>query len=62
MPNKKKNNKQTKKIIIREEVVDQIVDMLLNVMDWYKAGGNGGFSNKWTPEEENKIIEVFLSN
>ena len=41
---------------IREKVVEEIVDRLENVMDWYKGGGDGDWKG-WSVEEEKEREE-----
>jgi hypothetical protein len=57
-----KNKKviKNKKIKIREDVVEEVYMRLENVMDWYKSGGDGEFSNNWNIKEEKEIIKKFL--
>ena len=43
---------------IREEVVEEMVDRLENVMDWYKSGGDGEWKG-WSVEEEKEIMKRF---
>ena len=44
---------------IREKVVEEIVDRLENVMDWYKSGGDGEWKG-WSVEEEKEIMKRFI--
>ena len=53
---------KNKKIKIREDVVEEVYMRLENVMDWYKGGGDGEFSNDWSIEEEKEIMKRFLGN
>ena len=53
-------NKKNKKIKIREDVVEEVYMRLENVMDWYKGGGDGEFSDDWSIEEEKEIMKRFL--
>ena len=49
-----------KKVKIRKDVVEEVYMRLENVMDWYKEGGDGEFSNDWSVEEVEKIMKMFL--
>jgi hypothetical protein len=53
----KMKNKNKK---VRNEVVEEVYMRLENVMDWYKEGGDGEFSNDWSVEEVEKIMKMFL--
>ena len=54
------NSMKNKKIKIREDVVEEVYMRLENVMDWYKGGGDGEFSDDWSIEEEKEIMKRFL--
>ena len=54
------NKMKNKKIKIREDVVEEVYMRLENVMDWYKEGGGGEFSDDWSVEEEKEIMKRFL--
>jgi len=45
---------------IREDVVDEIVNRLENVMDWYKSGGDGDWEGDYNLEEVNEIMKRFV--
>jgi len=45
---------------IREDVVDEIVNRLENVMDWYKGGGDGEWEGDYSLEEVNEIMKRFI--
>lgn len=45
---------------IREDVVDEIVNRLENVMDWYKGGGDGDWEGDYSLEEVNEIMKRFI--
>lgn len=44
---------------IREEVVEEVVNRLENVMDWYKGEGDGEWKG-WSVEEEKEIMKRFI--
>ena len=53
----KMKNKNKK---VRDEVVEEVYMRLENVMDWYKGGGDGEFSDDWSVEEVEEIMKMFL--
>jgi|LauGreDrversion4_2_1035121.scaffolds.fasta_scaffold6666213_1 hypothetical protein len=44
---------------IREDVINEVVNRLEDVMDWYKSGGDGDWKG-WSVEEDNEIMKRFL--
>ena len=45
---------------IREDVINEVVNGLENLMDYYKNGGDGDWGGEWSIEEENEIRKRFL--
>lgn len=45
---------------IREDVVEEMVNRLEDVMDWYKSGGEGMWDGKYSLEEAEEIIKRFV--